>query len=101
MRIACTQQRQHKQVSAKAYCLVPEVTLNPGLGVSPGQEGIHEVHIGLHRSSASRCNLCDPDGFAKLLVQAGGPTHNGAQVLGIGVVAQSMDGIPSTRCVGV
>ena len=76
--------------------MVPEVALNPGLGVSPGHKGLHESNVCLHRCPSTCCNLSDPDGLAKLLVQLAGRTLDGAEVLGIGVVVQSVNCIPGS-----
>ena len=94
--------KQHsKPVARRTYSLVPEVALNPALGVGPGHKGLHEGNVGLHRCPSSSCNLSDPDRLTKLLVQAAGGALDGAQVCGVGVVAQGMDCIPGSWRVAV
>ena len=88
-------------IARRAYGLIPEVALNPALGVGPGHKGLHEGNVGLHGCPSSCRNLSDPDRLAKLLVQAAGSALDGAQVCSIGVIAEGMDRIPGSWRVGV
>lgn len=81
--------------------MIPEVALNPALGVGPGHKGLHEGNVGLHGCPSSCCNLSDPDRLAELLVQAAGSALDGAQVCSISVVAEGMNCIPGSWRVGV
>lgn len=79
-----------------AYRLIPKVALDPRLIICPRDESLHQLDISFHGGVGARSDLSDPDGLAKLLIQAGCFIDYGLKVGGIGVVAQGMDSIPCT-----
>lgn len=80
------------------YRLIPEIPLNPGLAVGPRHKSLHQSNIRLHGRTGTSSDLGDPYWLAKLLVQAGCGVDDGLKIGGIGVIAQSMDSVPSTCC---
>ncbi len=79
-----------------AYRLIPKVALDPRLTVCPRNKNFHQLDISFHGGVGARSNLSDPDGLAKLLIQAGCLIYNGLKVGCVGVVAQCVDGVPCT-----
>ncbi len=79
-----------------AYRLIPKVALDPRLIVCPRDKSLHQLDISFHGGAGARSNLSDPDGLAKLLIQAGCLVHDGLKAGRVGVVAQGVDGVPCT-----
>ena len=92
MPVACNLAQDHKC----AYRLIPKVSLNPRLTICPRDKSLHQLDIDFHGGVGARSYLSDPDGLAKLLIQASRLIDYGLKVGGVGVIAQCVDGVPCT-----